>query len=53
MTVNKLLHELTSPQISEYMAFDKLKNEAYMDSLKSDMMTAEERNAQIDKMLGL
>lgn len=53
MTVKKLLAELTSAEISEYMAFDQLKDENYMNNLKSDMMTDEERNARIDKMLGL
>ncbi|MCP3852697.1 MAG: hypothetical protein GY694_21090 [Gammaproteobacteria bacterium] len=53
LTVDKLLHTMTSAEIAEWMAFDQLKNDDYMDSLKSDMMTDEERNAKIDKMLGL
>ena len=34
------------------MAFDRLKDENYLDSIKSEMMTDEERNAAIDKLLG-
>lgn len=51
-TINRLLSELSSPEISEYMAFDRLKDENYLDSIKSEMMTDEERNAAIDKLLG-
>jgi len=53
MTVNTLLTELTSAEISEWMAFDQLKDESYKNELKSDLMTDEERNNRIDKMLGL
>ena len=52
MTVNDLLIKMSSLEISEYMAFDNLKEEKYRDKLKSEMMTEEERNKSIKALLG-
>lgn len=43
---------MTSAEISEWMAFDQLKDEEYMDRLKSDMMTEEQRMLKIKALLG-
>ena len=47
MTLNKLLCEMTSSEISEWMAFDRLKDEDYRKELESKSMTAEQRSAAI------
>ena len=52
MTVKALLNELTSSEISEYMAFDQLKDEKYADNLKSELMTDEERTLKLKQLLG-
>jgi len=41
-TINKLLSELSSAQIAEYMAFDLLKDEAYRVKLKDSQMSQDE-----------
>ena len=53
MPVNRLLKELTSAEIAEYMAFDSLKDEHYMATVKSKMMTDEERIKAFDKIFGV
>lgn len=47
------MFKLTSAEISEYMAFDQLKNDDYRNKLETDMMTPEEVDAAIDKILGV
>ncbi len=44
--------ELTSAEISEYMAFDQLKNDEYMESLKAEMLSDEERMLKIKSLFG-
>lgn len=52
MTVKSLLNELSSADISEYMAFDQLKDQDYKDNLKSKMMSDEERMLKIKSLFG-
>jgi len=52
MSVNKLLTELSSAEISEWMAFDQLKNDDYKEKLKSEMMSEEERNSKLKSLFG-
>lgn len=51
-SVNALLQEMTSAEISEWMAFDRLKDEGYREKIKADMMTADQRTEAIKKLLG-
>ena len=41
---------MSSSEISEWMAFDRLKDEDYVKSIKAKIMTEDERNAAIIKM---
>lgn len=43
---------MTSEDIAELQAYDALKNEEYRDYLEGQMMTDEQRNEAIIKMLG-
>jgi hypothetical protein len=43
---------MSSAEISEWMAFDRLKDEDYTKAIRSKIMTEEERNAAIIKMFG-
>jgi len=43
---------MTSAQITEAMAFDRLQSKDYRDKIKSDAMSEEERNLQIMRLLG-
>ena len=52
MPVDQMLHTLSSADISEQMAFDMLQNDDYRKKLESKMMTDEERNDALIKMLG-
>ena len=52
MSVNRLQHEFSAPEISEWMARDMLKDDDYRKELKAKMMTQDERNAAIKKMFG-
>lgn len=52
MTVRALMNELTSADIAEYMAADRLKDEKYRESLKMEMMTSEQQEEQLMLMLG-
>ena len=44
--------EFNSAEISEWMAFDQLKNDDYKQGLRSDMMSDEERTIKIKSLLG-
>ena len=49
---HEILNDLSSAQIAEYMAFDKLKDNKYLEKLESDMMSDEERMLKIKQLLG-
>ena len=51
MTLNKLLCEMTSSEIGEWMAFDRLKDEDYRKELESKAMTDEQRNEALKALL--
>lgn len=44
--VHELLEKLSSADISEYMAFDQLKDPEYKEKIKNSMMTQEELTEQ-------
>jgi len=52
MPVNDMLHTLSSADISEQMAFDMLQDDDYRKKLESKIMTDDERNEALIKMLG-
>lgn len=52
MSVNRLQHEFSSPEITEWMARDSLKDDEYRKKIEAKMMTEEQRNAAIKKMFG-
>lgn len=52
MTVGQVLTTMTSVEISEWMAFDNLKDEGYMDKIVSKSMTQQQRNEAIKTMFG-
>jgi hypothetical protein len=52
MPIKKLLMEMSSADISEYMAMDLLKDQDQYDRLKSETMTAEQRDIEIKRLLG-
>jgi len=51
MSIKTLMTELSSSEISEWMAFDRLKDDDYRESIELKMMTPEQRNQRIIKML--
>ena len=50
MSIKTLMTELSSSEISEWMAFDRLKDDDYRESIELKMMTPEQRNQRIIKM---
>jgi len=52
MTVNNLLTELTGAEISEWMAFDQLKEESYKERLSAEMLSDEQRMLKIKSLFG-
>jgi len=52
MSVARLLSEMDSQEISEWMAFDMLGDKEYREKLESKMMTSEQRSDALKKMLG-
>jgi hypothetical protein len=51
MTINELLHRMTSAEISEWMAFDRLKDEEYFKQLQADRMTDQQRSDALKALL--
>lgn len=51
MTVRTLMANMTSVEISEWMAFDNLKNKDYVDRLKSESMSMQERDNKLKQLL--
>jgi len=52
MTVSHLLQVTTSAEISEWMAFDRLKDDDYRTKIEQSNMTEEQRNDAILAILG-
>lgn len=52
MTVRALLLSMDSAEISEWMAFDRLKDDDYRAKLESKTMTEDERNKALKALLG-
>lgn len=52
MTVDGLLHSMSSSEISEWMAHDRLKDDKYLEELESKEMTDEQRSASLKLIFG-
>jgi len=52
MTVVDMLKNMSSYEVSEWMAFDNLKDENYRAKIKAETMTLEERDGKLKNLLG-